>query len=77
MGENSAVETVASDATSTGEVAVAEVAEVQGQDYEVTLEDLMNADFSDDPIMSQTHKGLKPYNEILQHIPEDARKKNV
>lgn len=74
MGENSAVETVASDATSTGEVAVAEVAEVQGQDYEVTLEDLMNADFSDDPIMSQTHNGLKPYNEILQHIPEDARK---
>jgi len=74
MGENSSAETVASDATSAGEVAVAEVAEVQGQDYEVTLEDLMNADFSDDPIMSQTHKGLKPYNEILQHIPEDARK---
>lgn len=43
-------------------------------DYGITLEDLMNADFSDDPIMSTTHRGLKPYNQILESIPEDARK---
>lgn len=51
-----------------------EVVENNESDYGITLDDLMNADFSDDPIMSQTHRGLKPYNEILQNIPEDARK---
>jgi hypothetical protein len=34
----------------------------------------MVADFGDDPIMSQTHTGLKPYNQILESLPEDARK---
>lgn len=43
-------------------------------DYTITLEDLMNADFTSDEIMGQTHKGLKPYNQILESIPEDARK---
>lgn len=53
---------------------VVEAAPVVEGDYQITLEELMSADFGDDPIMGQTHKGLKPYNEILQHLPEDARK---
>lgn len=47
---------------------------VDSNEYQITLEELMTADFGDDPIMSTTHRGLKPYNEILQHLPEDARK---
>jgi len=47
---------------------------VDSNEYQITLEELMAADFGDDPIMSTTHRGLKPYNEILQHLPEDARK---
>ena len=74
--ENTTVETV-NDSTS-AETAASNEAPVSvgaaSEDYSITLEDLMNADFGEDPIMSQTHKGLKPYNEILQHIPEDARK---
>jgi len=38
------------------------------------LDSLLNADFSDDEIMSQTHKGLPEYNEILKHLPENGRK---
>jgi hypothetical protein len=44
-------------------------------DYsEMSLEDLLAADFSDDPIMGQEHKGLPHYSEILKHVPENARK---
>ena len=38
------------------------------------LDSLLNADFSDDEIMSQTHKGLPEYSEILKHLPENGRK---
>jgi len=38
------------------------------------LDSLLNADFSNDEIMSQTHKGLPEYNEILKHLPENGRK---
>jgi len=65
---------VESSTTPEAVVEVAPSAEASTDDYQITLEDLMSADFSEDPIMSTTHKGLKPYNEILQHIPEDARK---
>jgi hypothetical protein len=43
-------------------------------EYQLTLDELMKADFADDPVMSTTHKGLKPYNQILESLPEDARK---
>lgn len=43
-------------------------------EQELTLDQLMAADFSDDPIMGQTHKGLPAYDQILKNIPEDARK---
>ncbi len=38
------------------------------------LDELLNADFSGDEIMSTTHKGLPEYNEILKHLPENGRK---
>lgn len=50
------------------------VEQVEVVDQELTLDDLMNADFSEDPIMGQTHKGLPAYDQILKNIPEDARK---
>lgn len=71
--ENNTVETV-NDSTSTETAASNEAPVSVEGDYQITLEELMSADFGDDPIMGQTHKGLKPYNEILQHLPEDARK---
>lgn len=72
--ENNTVETV-TDSTSAETAATnAPVSVDSSNDYELTLEELMGADFGDDPIMSQTHRGLKPYNQILESIPEDARK---
>lgn len=41
---------------------------------EMSLDDLMNADFGDDAAMTGTHKGLPDYNEILKHLPENGRK---
>jgi len=38
------------------------------------LDSLLNADFSNDEIMSTTHKGLPEYQEILKHLPENGRK---
>ena len=38
------------------------------------LEDLLKADFSEDAIMSNTHKDLPDYQEILKHLPENGRK---
>lgn len=43
-------------------------------DVEVSLDDLMNADFGDDPVMTGTHKGIPDYKKILEHIPENGRK---
>ena len=72
--ENTTVETV-NDSTSTETAAQeASVSVEAANDFELTLDDLMKADFTEDPIMGQTHKGLKPYNQILENIPEDARK---
>lgn len=41
---------------------------------ELSLEELLNADLSDDPILGQEHKGLPSYGEILKHLPENGRK---
>jgi len=43
-------------------------------DYELSLDELMNADFGDDPAMQGTHKGIPDYKKILEHIPENGRK---
>lgn len=40
----------------------------------VSLDDLINADFGDDPVMQGTHKGIPDYKKILEHIPENGRK---
>lgn len=41
---------------------------------DLSLDDLLNADFSDDPILGQEHKGLPAYGDILKHLPENGRK---
>lgn len=38
------------------------------------LDALLDANFDDDEIMGQTHKGLPEYSEILRHLPENGRK---
>ncbi len=38
------------------------------------LDEFLKAEFSADDIMSQTHKGLPNYEEILKHLPENGRK---
>ena len=40
----------------------------------LNLDDLMNADLSEDSAMVGTHKGLPSYGEILKHLPENGRK---
>lgn len=43
-------------------------------ELELSLDDLMNAEFTEDPVMSGTHKGLPNFQEILKHTPENTRK---
>ena len=38
------------------------------------LDEFLKAEFAPEDIMSQTHKGLPDYNEILRHLPENGRK---
>lgn len=64
-------ETVNSDATSEG--TDTEQTDLPN-DFDLTLDELMKADFSDDEIMGKTHKGLPAYNDILQHLPANGRK---
>jgi len=70
-----ASETVESSATPTEEAGTTETpTETKAADITLSLDDLLNADFGDDEIMGQTHKGLPHYNEVLKHLPEDGRK---
>lgn len=43
-------------------------------DTDLSLDELMSADFGDDPVMKGTHKGIPDYKKILEHIPENGRK---
>jgi Skp family chaperone for outer membrane proteins len=43
-------------------------------DLDVSLDELIGADFGDDPIMNGTHKGIPDYRKILEHIPENGKK---
>lgn len=43
-------------------------------DLDVSLDELIGADFGDDPIMNGTHKGIPDYKKILEHIPENGKK---
>jgi hypothetical protein len=44
------------------------------EDYELSLDELINADFGDDPVMRGTHRGIPDYKKVLEHIPENGRK---
>lgn len=44
------------------------------EDYDLSLDDLINADFGDDPVMRGTHRGIPDYKKVLEHIPENGRK---
>jgi len=67
-----------SGATGTTTVETPETANTSGVDT-VSIDDFMSMDFNDDPklaaVMSQEHKGLKPYKEILLgQTTEEGRK---
>jgi Skp family chaperone for outer membrane proteins len=44
------------------------------EDYDLSLDELINADFGDDPVMRGTHRGIPDYKKVLEHIPENGRK---
>jgi len=70
-----ATETVETSATPTQEAGTTETpTEAPEQELTLSLEELLGADFGDDEIMGQTHKGLPHYNEVLKHLPENGRK---
>ena len=48
--------------------------ETETNSVEIDLDDLINAEFPDDPAMQGEHTGLPPYQEILKHLPETSRK---
>jgi len=41
---------------------------------DISLDELINADFGEDAVMKGSHKGLPDYKKVLQHIPENGRK---
>lgn len=71
-GMNESDSTITPANTITTAATVAQDASGDGQD--ITLDDLINADFGDDPVMQGTHKGIPDYRKILEHIPENGRK---
>jgi Skp family chaperone for outer membrane proteins len=59
-------------ATPTNEAA--STATTADEDYDLSLDELINADFGDDPVMRGTHRGIPDYRKVLEHIPENGRK---
>jgi len=51
-----------------------EESQVETNSVEIDLDELINAEFPDDPAMNGEHTGLPPYQEILKHLPETSRK---
>ena len=67
--------------TTGAENSVTSEAVIEPQDYisdsfleSFNLEDLLSADFSEDEIMSTTHRDLPSYQEVMKHLPENGRK---
>jgi len=53
----------------------AEVLQNASRDNEdISLDELINADFGEDAVMKGSHKGLPDYKKVLEHIPENGRK---
>jgi len=48
--------------------------ETENDNIELDIDDLINAEFPEDPAMQGEHRGLPPYQEILKHLPETSRK---
>ena len=48
--------------------------ETKNDNIDIDLDELINAEFPDDPAMNGEHQGLPPYQEILKHLPETSRK---
>ena len=44
------------------------------EDYELSLDELVGADYDDHPELKGGHKGLPDYKKILEHLPENGRK---
>lgn len=48
--------------------------EVADEDLDMSLDELVSADWSDHPDLKGGHKGLPDYKKILEHLPENGRK---
>ena len=59
--------------SSTDDVTTGVVEDIR-DDVNISIEELIAAEFEDDDIMGQEHSGLPNYNEILKHLPENGRK---
>lgn len=44
------------------------------EDYDLSLDELVGADYDDHPELKGGHKGLPDYKKILEHLPENGRK---
>jgi hypothetical protein len=73
--ENSAPVTTQAENSSDTEVALAPEDVISDSFLEsFNLEDLLSADFSEDEVMSTTHRDLPSYQEVMKHLPENGRK---
>ena len=73
------VTSVTPDASNSGAIVTngqdAQVQQNASRDNEdISLDELINADFGDDAVMRGSHKGLPDYKKVLEHIPENGRK---
>ena len=73
--ENSAPVTTQVENSNDTEVALAPEDVISDKFLEsFNLDDLLSADFSEDEIMSTTHRDLPSYQEVMKHLPENGRK---
>ena len=73
--ENSAPVTTQAENSNTTEVALAPEDIISDSFLEsFNLNDLLDADFSEDEVMSTTHRDLPSYQEVMKHLPENGRK---
>jgi len=73
--ENSAPVTTQAENSSDTEVALAPEDVISDSFLEsFNLDDLLSADFSEDEVMSTTHRDLPSYQEVMKHLPENGRK---
>lgn len=71
---NETANSTTSDVTETDISTESTETDIPSEYANLSLDELLNADFSDDPILGQEHTGLPSYGEILKHLPENGRK---